>query len=161
METLTEDSILSGERLYEAALDLVIASAERKLLIFDQDMTSGAYASLKRYEMLYNFLGQKHGKLTIVLHDTYQFTHQLPRLHSLLQTYGHLIQVLETNDSAKVAKDCFVIADQRAYVRRFHIDQARFRYKLEDPETVSMLNMRFNELLEATSHQVTITTLGL
>jgi hypothetical protein len=69
--------------------------------------------------------------------------------------------VYETNDSAKHAKDCFVLADGEHYIKRIHIDQARFKYALDDPASCDVLNLRFNELLEATHHMVSITKLGL
>ncbi len=43
---LIADSVIVGERNYEAALDLVIAQAENALLIFDQNFEKGGYASL-------------------------------------------------------------------------------------------------------------------
>jgi hypothetical protein len=69
--------------------------------------------------------------------------------------------VYETNDAAKVAKDCFVIADKRHYLRRFHIDQSRFKYALDDLEECANLNMRFDELLDETADVVSATKTGL
>ena len=69
--------------------------------------------------------------------------------------------VFETNDNAKVAKDCFVIADKTHYLRRFHIDQARFKYAFDDEEECASLTMRFNELLDETAEAVSVTKLGL
>ena len=69
--------------------------------------------------------------------------------------------VYETNDTAKVAKDCFVIADKQHYVRRFHIDQARFKYALNEVEECANLGMRFDELLDETTEAVSATKLGL
>ena len=79
----------------------------------------------------------------------------------LLTIYGHKMTVYETNSSAKHAKDCFVLADDKNYIKRIHIDQARFRYGLDDLATASLLTTRFKELLEATQDVVTITRLGL
>jgi hypothetical protein len=159
---LVPDEILLGERNYAAALNLVIEAAEHELLIFDEDLSRGDYASRNRFELIRAFLAKGHqNRLVIVLHDTTYFTRHCPLLYGLLETYGHVMTVYETNDQAKVAKDCFVIADQLHYLRRFHVDQARFRYAFNDAETVNMLNMRFNELLGATSQSVSITNLGL
>lgn len=159
---IVPDEILLGERNYAAALNLVIAAAGHELLIFDEDLSRGDYASRNRFELIRAFLAKgSRNRLVIVLHDTTYFTQHCPHLHGLLETYGHVMTVYETNDQAKVAKDCFVIADQMHYLRRFHVDQARFRYAFNDAETANMLNMRFNELLEATSRSVSITNLGL
>lgn len=162
MAELVPDEILLGERNYTAALDLVIGAAEHELLIFDEDLSRGDYASRNRFELIRAFLAKgRWNRLVVVLQDTTYFTKHCPLLYGLLETYGHVMTVCETNDQAKAARDCFVIADQTHYLRRFHVDQARFRYAFTDAETVKMLNMRFNELLEATNQSVSITNLGL
>jgi hypothetical protein len=159
---LEPNTIILGERNYEAALDLVMASAENELLIFDQDFECGDYASLKRFELLFAFLSKDNlSKLTIILQNTEHFIQHCPRLFELLKNYGHKMVVYETNDAAKVAKDCFVIADKQHYVRRFHIDQARFKYALNDAEECANLGMRFEELLDETAEIVSTTKLGL
>lgn len=159
---LVENQIITGERNYEQALHKLIASATRELLIFDADFSKGAYASRERYELLRDFLtGSPTRRLVIVLHDTGYFTSHCPRIHELLAVYGHAMAVYQTGEQAKVAKDCFVIADQQHYLRRFHIDHARFKYALDDEDAANMLNSRFNQLLEASSKSVAVTRLGL
>lgn len=162
MDTLTPDTILLGERLYAQAIDLVIQHAQKTLLVFDQDFSHGDYTSIVRHQSLHQFLTRDHHtKLTIILHQSEFLTAHCPRLLELLTTYGHKMTVYLTNDSAKIAKDCFVIADDVHYVKRIHIDQARFKYAFDDAETCANLNMRFNELLEETSHTLSPTLLGL
>ena len=159
---LAPNTIILGERNYEAALDLVIAQAENELLIFDQDFVRGDYAGSRRFELLFAFLSKDNvSKLTIILQNTEYFIQHCPRLFELLKNYGHKMVVYETNDNAKVAKDCFVIADKRHFVRRFHIDQARFKYALNDVEECANLSMRFDELLDETTDAVSATKLGL
>lgn len=161
-ETLTPNTILMGERLYAQAIDLVIQQAQKTLLVFDQDFSHGDYASIARYKSFQQFLSRDvHTKLTVILHHGEHLMTHCPRLIELLRTYGHKMTVYITNDSAKVAKDCFVIADDMHYVKRIHIDQARFKYAFEDAGACASLNMRFNELLEETSHTLSPTLLGL
>lgn len=161
-ETLTPNTILLGERLYAQAIDLVIQQAQKTLLVFDQDFSHGDYASIARHQSLQQFLSRDaHTQLTIILHQSEFLTAHCPRLLELLSTYGHKMTVYLTNDSAKVAKDCFVIADDVHYVKRIHIDQARFKYAFDDAETCASLHMRFDELLEETSHTLSPTQLGL
>ena len=159
---LKPDTIILGERNYEAALNLVIAKAQNELLIFDQNFVCGDYASAVRFELLFEFLSHNGlSKLTIILQSSKHFVNNIPRLFELLKLYGHKMTVFETNDAAKVAKDCFVIADKRHYCRRFHIDQVRFKYAYDDEETCASLNMRFNELLEETTETISVIKLGL
>lgn len=161
-DALTPDTVLFGEGLYREAIDHVIGLAQRELRIFDHDLGLGDYASLRRCAQLQDFLSRSPGnRLTIVLHDTARFAQQYPRLFGLLKTYGHAMCIYETNDQAKVARDSFIVADRQHYLRRFHIDQPRFRYATDDPETAQMLCQRFDELLEATSHTVATHSLGL
>jgi len=159
---LQPNSIILGERNYEAALDEVIARANSELLIFDQDFVRGNYASVARHDVLSDFLSKDPlSKLTIILQSAEHFLKNCPRLFELLKRYRHKMTVYETNDVAKVAKDCFVIADKSHYLRRFHIDQARFKFAFEDAIEAANLNMRFDELLEETADTVSATRLGL
>ena len=159
---LKPNTVILGERNYEAVLNLVIARAENELLIFDQDFTHGDYASLQRFELLRDFLSKNDlSKLTIILQSTAHFVHNCPRLFELLRLYGHKMTVFETSDTAKIAMDCFVIADKRDYLRRFHIDQARFKYAFEDEIESANLLMRFGELMDETTEAISITKLGL
>lgn len=161
-EELKPDTIILGERNYEAALDLVIAEAKDELLIFDQDFVHGDYASQQRFELLFAFLSKNDlSKLTIILQNATHFVQNCPRLFELLKLYGHKMTVFETNDNAKIAKDCFVIADNRHYLRRFHIDQARFKYAFDDEIESANLLTRFGELLDETTDAVSSTKLGL
>ena len=159
---LAPNTIILGERNYVAALDIVIAHAVNELLIFDQDFELGDYASLQRLTLIEAFLNKNSlSKLTIILQNTEYFIHHCPRLFGLLKIYGHKMVVYQTNDNAKVAKDCFVVADKQHYVRRFHIDQARFKYALNDVDECANLSMRFDELLDETTVAVSVTKLGL
>jgi hypothetical protein len=159
---LKPNTIILGERNYAEALDLVIATATRELLIFDQDLTHGNYASAERFELINQFLSQHPlSQLTIVLQSADYFLQHCPRLFDLLKHYGHKMTVYETNDVVKIAKDCFVIADKLHYCRRFHIDQARFKYAFDDVAESANLHTRFDELLEETSQTITATQLGL
>ena len=96
-----------------------------------------------------------------MLHDAGYFNAHCPRLRELLAIYSHAMTIYQTGEQARGATDSFVIADQQHYVRRFHIDHARFRFAFNDEETAGMLNSRFNELLETCSDSLTATRLGL
>ena len=159
---LIPNTIILGERNYTAALDLVIGEAKQELLIFDQDFVHSDYASVGRYRLLHDFLSNDpQSKLTIILHNAEFLTTQCPRIFNLLEIFSHKMTVYVTNDHAKIAKDCFVLADGRHYCRRFHIDQARFKFALNDEVTTASLSTRFNELLEETAETISVTKLGL
>lgn len=159
---LPQNTILLGEQAYATALDMVISAAQRQLLMFDQDFSMGHFTSVKRFDVMHAFLSKNvSSQLTIILQTTDFFTTQCPRLYHLLSMFGHKITVYETNDHAKIAKDCFILADDKAYIRRFHIDQARFTYALDDAETTASLANRFDELLQESTYSLSPTKLGL
>ncbi|HQN64082.1 MAG TPA: hypothetical protein PLR90_08980 [Methylophilus sp.] len=161
-DELRPDVVLLGERNYEAALDLIFARAERELLIFDQHLRLGAYQSEKRFMLIQDFLRKNpQNHLQMILHEADFFSQQCPRFFDLLKSYGHAMNVWLTNDHAKIAKDCFVIADGLHTIRRIHIDHARFRYTFDNIETATTLRHRFDEILSETSTPMTATMLGL
>lgn len=69
--------------------------------------------------------------------------------------------VYQTNDHAKITKDCFILADDKAYISRFHIDQARCKYPLNDVERTASFAERFDELLLETTRTISAIKLGL
>jgi hypothetical protein len=161
-DTLTPNQIIVGEALYNAAINIILANAQRELLIFDQDLSRGDFASMQKYELLQQFLSQNiTSHLTIILQDTSFFQENCPRLFNLLNTYGHKMSVHITNQSVKQIKDCFILADGKHYIKRIHIDQARFKYAMNDIPSAKILDSRFKELKEAIQDVVTITKLGL
>ena len=160
--TLTPNQIVVGERLYAEAINIILASAQHELLIFDQDLSHGDFSSIEKFELFQQFLiSNPDSRITIILQDTVYFQEKCPRLFNLLIVYRHKMTVYETNQSAKHAKDCFVLADNTHYIKRINIDQARFKYCLNDLVSTEALNTRFKELLEATNKVVTISQLGL
>lgn len=161
-ETLAQNTLLLGEKDYAQAIQIVLGSATQQLIIFDQDLKHGDFASLKTAALIQGFLSKSTtSTLTIVLQDTAYFEHFCPRLYRLLQTYSHRMTVFETNQTVKHAKDCFVVADSTHFVKRIHIDQSRFKYALNDAVTCEQLRQRFDELLDATHHPLAVTQLGL
>jgi hypothetical protein len=159
---LSENEILVGEDLYAKAINIILASAQHELLIFDQDLCRGDFCSLLNSRLLEQFLSKNlNSRLTIVLQNTEAFKENCPRIVNLLYLFGHKMTIHETNQSVKHAKDCFVIADSKHYVKRIHIDQARFTYATSDAEKVVSLNIRFKEILDNTQSTVTIMNLGL
>lgn len=160
--TLPQNEIIVGEQLYSETISIIIASAQQELRVFDQDLSRGGFHNKKNSELLQRFLNTNpNSRLTIILQGTEFLKKECPRLTNLLQVYGHKITIYETNQSVKHAKDCFIVADSQHYIKRIHIDQARFKYGLDEAITTNILNNRFNDLLEETQDMVTMTTLGL
>lgn len=161
-DTLPTDTVLIGEDLYNQAMTLILARATADIVLFDQDLKTGQFNTQQRYQQIQQFLAKPNTNLTIILHDANYFTSQCPKLFDLLKMYGHKMTVHTTSSrAARVAKDCFILVDQQHYIRRVHIDHARFKYDFDAPMTTNSLLMRFNELMEETKHKISATKLGL
>ncbi|CAG0993583.1 hypothetical protein MTYP_02417 [Methylophilaceae bacterium] len=161
-DALVPNRIILGERNHEAATALLISRAERQLKIFDPDLSRGGYQGRSCHALLQDFLAKnRQNRLTIILHDCRFLTANCPRLINLMRDYSHAITVYLTDTRAHVAQDAFVLADNRDYLHRFHIDHARFKYGLDDQAAAKPLHERFDQLLEATDSILSITTLGL
>lgn len=159
---LEPNKIIAGEELYSEAINLVLTRAQHKLFIFDQDLSHGNFASIEKSGFLQDFLSTNiASQLKIVLQDASFFQNRCPRLLNLLEIYGHKMRVYITSSSVKHAKDCFILADGEHYIKRIHIDQARFKYAFDDKKSVEALNTRFMELLDASAETVTLKPLGL
>lgn len=159
---LEPNKIIVGEHLYSDAISLILQTAQQELLIFDQDLSRGNFASLQKHELLKQFLSTSiTSHLTIILQDAAFFQEKCPRLLGLLKVFGHKMSVHVTNQSVKHVKECFILADGQHYVKRINIDQARFKYATNDQSSVEALKTRFQELREAIQDVVTITPLGL
>lgn len=162
MSSLPENTVLTSRREYEAALRAVLAHAQHKLFIFDPDLTFGGFEASENVSRLRDLLvRQPAAKVTLVLQDTRYLLDRCPRLLGLMRQYQHAMTVYETNDEGKRVSDSFVLADDHAYLRRFHVDQVRFKFSLNDTATARLLGLRFEELLQLTHHQISTTPLGL
>ena len=148
---LIPNQILIGEQLYSEAINIILSSAQRELLIFDQDLIHGDFASKEKFVLFQEFLNKStNSHLTIILQDATHFQCQCPLLVNLLTIYKHKMVVYQTNHSVKHAKDCFILSDEQNYIKRIHIDQARFKFGLSNISEASLLSARFKELLNAT-----------
>jgi hypothetical protein len=162
MDDLPAGKILIGERDYERALAHVVAHAEKSLCIFDPDLSRGAFNSLQLAELLQQFLAKgPYVKMQMIVHDAYYLNAYGVRILKLLSVYGHQMEIRVTDASAHIAQDAMVIADGTHYLHRFHIQQARFKYMLNQASACKPLLERFEELVEASPTLITATTLGL
>lgn len=161
-DPLISNQILYGEKLYAQAIDAVLAEAKQRIIIFDQDLSHGDFASLVRHELLKNFLStQIAGELCIILHQADYLLQKCPRLMGLLRVYPHKMRVFITDSSVKHFKSCFIVVDGIHYVKRIHIDQARFKFAWNDSTQSEVLLLQFLDLQAAAPDSISTTILGL
>lgn len=153
---------LNGAGEYSEALDALIGTARHHLRIFDYNLEDGGYNTLRRFELLREFLlGQCGNRLEIILHDTDYLTRFCPRMLSLLKQFSHAVTIMETTAQAKNIYDPFTVADQSCYVHRFHYSAPRALFALNDIAGSHALIKHFEEIKKASAPATPVTTLGL
>jgi hypothetical protein len=159
--TTPQHTPLFGDTEYDAALDKVMARAQRSIRIFEQTLGRG-YNSPQRFEMLRRFLlVNSRSRLQIVVHEPRTIDRNCPRMLNLLRLHSHAISIHETHSNAKAVYDPFAVVDDHSFVHRFHFDEMRGLLALDDPIGTHVLAERFDEIWEASSPTVSATTIGL
>jgi hypothetical protein len=145
-----------------AAIDEVVASAQRTLRIFDVALSNRGFNSPARTELLRRFLvaGRAH-RLLIALHDTDPLSRECPRLLALLRQFPMSIEVHRTIAQARNAMDPFVVADDHSVWHQLHHEQPRAIVALHSPADAMPIAQRFDEIWELSEPAVSATTLGL
>ena len=153
---------INSESEYVAAIDQVIALAERNLCIFDPDLKKGDYSTLRRFDLLQQFLKKSRlTRLVIILHDVDYYSAYCPRLVQLQKTYSHAFSLMATATHARSAQNPLVIADSSHYVHRFHVDYPRALVAFHDQEGAKPFFERFQQLQEASAPACPADVLGL
>jgi hypothetical protein len=152
---------LLGNAEYEAAMDKVLAKAQRCIRIFEHTLGRG-YNSPQRFDLLRHFLlASRRNRVLIVVHEPHTIDRNCPRILNLLRLHSHAISIHETHANAKSVYDPFTVVDDHSYVHRFHFDEMRGLLALDDPIGTRTLSERFDEIWEASSPTVSATTIGL
>lgn len=142
--------ILSGDRDATAAIDLVIASAKQRLLIFDHALKTRGYNSPQRCEVLRRFLlASRTNEIRISLHEVAGLEADCPRLINLMQQFPGKVRIQQTVGVARSASDPFVIADDVAYWHKLHYQHPRSVLVMGDLLDTMALAERFAEIWES------------
>lgn len=147
---------------FRAACDQVLRLAERRLCIFDPDLSELGLHHLERFEILHTLaLQQAPCSIRIALHRTDHLHRDHPRLIKLLQTHAHVVQVQQIPDSLQHLRDCMILADDRHAVVRFDQAQARCKLILNDPAATAPYQQRFETSWTEVGTPFSPTPLGL
>jgi hypothetical protein len=156
------DSRFDTYQAYREAVAMVVMQAQRELAIFDADLKETGLESRAGAEHLAQLLAASRGRqLRIVLHDPDHLERHCPRLVKILRDYGHVASLRRTPEHLRNLADCFIVADGRHAVIRFHADHARGKLLIAQDEQVCNWQRRFDELWETATVTSCITTLGL
>jgi hypothetical protein len=154
--------ILSGVAESRAAIDSVVAAAERTLRVFDISLSGRGFNAPARAEQLRQFLvaGRAH-RILIALHDTTLLERENPRLLILLRQFPMSIEIHRTLGQARNALDPFVVADDHSVWHQLHFEQPRAVVALHAPADALPIAQRLDEIWELSEPAVSATTLGL
>lgn len=145
-----------------AAIDEVIAAAQKSLAVFDFTLDQRGYGDVGRIERLRHFLlaGRAH-RLRIALHEPERLERHEPRLIMLLRQFPAAIEIHRTVGQARNAADPFVVADDHSVWHQLHHEQPRAIVALHSPQDASPLHDRFEEIWQLSEPAVGASTLGL
>lgn len=147
---------------YRQAVADLIALAQERIVLFDPDLQETGLESSAGAASLQRFVGARSGRrLQIVLHRSDHAARHCPRLLSLLRYYGDAIEVRQSPEDLRQLTDCFVLADGRHGVVRFHADHARGKFLVHQEHEIGAWQRRFDDLWELSSPALAATTLGL
>lgn len=151
-----------GNAESSAAIDEVIAAAQRTLRIFDVSLANRGFNTPQRAESVRSFLvrGRAH-RLMIALHETDPLERECPRLLQLLRQFPMQIEIHRTLAQARDAHDPFVVADDHSVWHQMHFDQPRAIVAVHSPADAMPIQQRFDEIWELSEPAVSATTLGL
>ena len=159
---LPQERLLASIAEQVEAIDALIDRAAGRLRVFDVDLSQGGWASAARAERLTAFLRRtRDARCEVIVHDTAFLERSCPRLISLLRQYGHALVVYRTGREARLAMDPLVIADDRHFLHRFHVDGARAAMAFDAPLAARPLVSRFEEIWATGEPGLSGTVLGL
>ena len=153
---------ISGIKESLAAIEEVIATAQRSLRVFDISLSNRGFNSPSVAEKLRQFLvaGRAH-RLYIALHNTDLLERESPRLLQLLRQFPMSIEIHRTVAQARNAMDPFVLADDHSVWHQLHFEQPRAIVAIHSPSDATPILERFDEIWALSEPAVSATTLGL
>ena len=144
------------------AIDELIGLAQRRIRVFDQDLSHTGWNLAARADRLAQFLREARGRrLDIIVHDTHYIESACPRLLGLLRTYSFAVTIYRTGTEARLATDPLIIVDDRHYLHRFHFEQSRAAMGINQPDQTRPLAARFEEIWATGEPGLNATVLGL
>ena len=153
---------ISGIAESLAAIDEVIAAAERTIRIFDVSLSGRGFNSPARAEKLRQLLVRSRShRILIALHETDPLERECPRLLMLLRQFPMSIEIHRTLGQAREARDPFVLGDDHSVWHQLHVEQPRAIVALHSPADATPISQRFDEIWELSEPAVSATTLGL
>lgn len=142
------NTLLTSYGEYDAAIDLMLSLAERRLDIFDHDLSLLKLNRPPRHAALQRLLSNAQSQLRIVVQNSQAVLAQQPLLIRLLETHGHHFTLLQADEKLSHLTDAFMLADHAHALVRFHRDQPRCKLLESEEEEVKPYERRFAAIVE-------------
>jgi hypothetical protein len=160
--TEPRETVLDTVAAQSVAIDELIGLAQQRLQIFDVDLSGAGWQTAGRAEKVAAFLRRApKGRIDLIVHDLRWFEASCPRILALLKLHSHAITVYRTGSEARSAMDPLLIADGKHFLHRFHIDQPRASFAIEQPQMARPLVMRFEQIWATGEPGLSATVLGI
>jgi hypothetical protein len=156
------ESVLDTVAAQTAAIDQLIDLAQHRLQVFDVDLSQGGWQTAARADRVAAFLRRNpDARIELIVHDPRWLESSCPRLTNILRLHSHGMTVYRTGQEARSAMDPLLIADGRHFLHRFHIDQPRASFAVEQPHLARPLVTRFEQIWATGEPGLSATVLGL
>jgi hypothetical protein len=153
---------LTGTAEQTEAIDAILPLAQRRIRVFDHDLSETGWNSPEREEVLTAFLLRSRlNRLDLLVRDPAWLEGRCPRLRGLQRRFSHLVSVHQCGEPAMHATDPMVIVDERHFVHRFHFEQAGAVAGVFQDGEARALASRFDALWQDSAPTLPPTTLGL
>jgi hypothetical protein len=157
-----EQFVLSSMADYVAAINKLCQMAEHSLCLFENNFDRLEFNSEARFTTLRNFLlGSPAHKLYVLAHDTQHLTAHCPRMMTLLHQFSGSMSIYQTPKNLRHIAAPFSVADDEHLVQRFHFDDARGLFAIQDSPNAHALKVRFMEMWAVSHPAPSSTRLGL
>ena len=147
---------------FETAFDRLLAIAERKICIYDEDLGHLRLDTSPRLSALKRLLNNKPaGNIRLALRNTEPLRRQQPKLINLISDYSHCLAASQTPPHLAHLRDSMILVDDHYGLIRFERDLPRSKLLIDEVDELRPYFARFEEIWREGGEAVGGTTLGL
>lgn len=147
---------------FQTALDRLLAMANRKICIYDEDLGHLKLDSAARLAALKRLVSDKPaGNIRLALRNSEPLRQHQPLLINLLTDYSHCFSACQTPPHLAHLRDSMILVDGRYGLIRFERDLPRSKLLIDENEELKPYLARFEEIWSEGGETVSSTTLGL
>jgi len=147
---------------FQTAFDRLLAIAEHKICIYDEDLGHLRLESSAHLDALKRLLGNTPpGNVRIALRNAEPLRREQPRLLKLIGDYSHCLTACQTPPHLAHLRDSMILVDGRHGLIRFEREMPRSKLLIDEIDELKPYLARFEEIWDEGGETVSTTTLGL